>query len=190
MQGYEITDQTQSDASSGSFFHAFMLRLVETVEDMLLILITDSDTGIGHLDFQKFLRICQMLQTHGDTTSLRSILESIRQQVHNHFTYLVGIKSHRKTVHYREEGEPNLFPVGHQHERIAYSMDIADNITFRQRQTMPIHLPLSEIQQLVDQHQQTLGIPIHQQQAFAFGSVLSFFEYLFQRRDNQCQRCP
>ena len=162
MQSDKITYQTQADTISGSFLYSFMIRLIETVEDMFLVHIANSYSGVGNLDFQYIGSSCHMLYHHRHTPSFGSKLKSIRKQIHHNLSYLVSIKSHRECIYTRKERELNVFLIRHQQERVANTMHIRNDISFRQRQLMSTHFSFTEIEQLINQMQQPLCITIHQ----------------------------
>ena len=88
---------------------------------------------------------------HRHTSSFRSKLKSIGKQIHHNLPYLVSIKSHRECIYTRKERELNMFLIRHQQERVANTMHIRNDISFRQRQLMSTHLSFTEIEQLIDQ---------------------------------------
>ena len=90
--------------------------------------------------------------------------------------------------HAGKERELYMFLVRHQKERIAYLTYIRNDIVLRQGKLVSAHLSLAEVKQLVDQHQQTLRVPVHQYQHRPSRFVLLLCQQLFQRSDNQGQR--
>ena len=189
MQSYKVTYQTQADTISGSFLYPFMTRLIETFEDMFLIHLTNSYSSISNLDLQHIRSSCHMLYHHRPPSSFGSKLKGIGKQIHDNLSHLVSIKSHRECIYPREKRELNMFLIRHQQERVANTMHIRDNISFRQRQLMSAHLPFTEIEQLIDQVQQPLRIAIHQLQTCTLQFIGCFFQHTLQRRNNQCKWC-
>ena len=156
---------------------------------MFLVHIANSYSGVGNLNFQYIGSSCHMLYHHRHTPSFGSKLKSIRKQIHHNLSYLVSIKSHRECIYTRKERELNMFLIRHQQERVANTMHIRNDISFRQRQLMSAHLPFTEIEQLIDQVQQPLRIAIHQLQTCTLQFISRFFQHAFQRRNNQSERC-
>ena len=188
MQADKITNQAQADAASRGLFHTLMVGLIETVKDTLLVRIGNADARVRDLYFQHLRFTFYMFQHNGHTPSVGSIFESVRKQVHHYLAYLVRIKSHRKMFHAGKERELYMFLVRHQKERIAYLTYIRNDIVLRQGKLVSAHLSLAEVKQLVDQHQQTLRVPVHQYQHRPSRFVLLLCQQLFQRSDNQGQR--
>jgi len=129
------------------------------------------------------------LQLHRDRPSGRSEFKGIGDQINEDFVEFVGVKTHDKTVLRGQELQMNAFLFGKEIEGTDHMTDKSNHITlFR----VECHLPgfdLSEIEQLIDQSQQTLCVAVHQLQILPGlwpGSISS--EQLAQGVNNEAQR--
>ena len=73
-------------------------------------------------------------------------------------------------------------------ERSTYATHIRHNIPLGQSEMQSCHLILTEIEQLVDQIQQTLRIAVHQLQLAMQFFVRNLLHHTFHRRYNQLKR--
>ena len=89
-----------------------VVYLVEAFEDMLLVFVLDSDSGVGHLDAEHGAFAPHLLQRHIDPASRRSELYGVAEKVHEDLLKLVVVEEHMYRIVVGEEGERDVLAFG------------------------------------------------------------------------------
>ena len=193
MQIGEVLHQVESDTTATERLHFRTVDLIESIEDMYLILIADALARVGDLQTEYVLRhafdfdIFLHIQANGDSSAIRGELIGVAQQVVDDFAHLVNIKFHRQFLDRRDEHQLDL-GVAQQLERTADTFHIRDRLHLGERQLATLLLYLPEVEDLIDQVQQTLRIAIDQLQLMFLAIVLFVLDHIGKRRDNQSER--
>ena len=81
MQLHQLARQVQSYSRSYIIVD-IATRRIETLEDMLLVLVLDAASSVGHLNTEPSF-LGKAAQINNDTSVLWSELKSVRQQIHH-----------------------------------------------------------------------------------------------------------
>ena len=141
-------------------------ELMDAIQEMPVIAAVKDDAGLCSALTNENIRVVFVL--YGDICNISSIVRRIHEAGRFavvHIDLIAGLagkevavdfirnttEADRECIYTRKERELNMFLIRHQQERVANTMHIRNDISFRQRQLMSTHLSFTEIEQLIDQ---------------------------------------
>ena len=193
MKFCKLLHQVESDSASTGRLHFRAVHLIETLEDVLLLLIADSLAVIGYADAQHVVSMVFHLYTQGygksnrNRTSVRGELVGVTEEIIDNLAHLVCIKGHEQLGSIRLERQIHLI-ISQNSERIADIVHEAYDVHTGKRQLLLVLVELAEIQNLVDQIQQSGCITMNQFELSALLRVALIPNHGNKRRDNQGER--
>ena len=185
--------EVQPDAESQRCGCLVGVALIEALEDPGQLLFVQPFAGVGSGDLQVFVQgaapflLGAHAQADADASPLRSVFEGVAQQVGEHLVEVARVDPHRRQAVGDVEIQADVFLPGRLVEEAGRVFHKLADVGLGKAEA---HLPLvdlPDVEQLVEEAQDAVGVPLHVRQHAAGLRVIGLFQHLVQGVDDERQ---